>query len=67
MSAAISPAWARAGGWRLWVYSNSLLLSMGTIFLLSWLVQALAGRVERGDDCNPRGGRSAAGADDRGA
>jgi hypothetical protein len=40
-----SPSWARAGGWRLWVYSNSLLLTMGTIFLLSWLVQALAGRV----------------------
>lgn len=40
-----SPAWARAGGWRLWVYSNSLLLTMGTIFLLSWLAQALAGRV----------------------
>jgi hypothetical protein len=40
-----SPAWARAGGWRLWVYSNSLLLTMGTIFLLSWLAQALAGQV----------------------
>ena len=40
-----SPKWARAGGWRLWVYSNSLLLTMGTIFLLSWLAQALAGTV----------------------
>ncbi|MEI5584223.1 MULTISPECIES: DUF6766 family protein [unclassified Agromyces] len=40
-----SPAWARAGGWRLWVYSNSLLLTMGGIFLLSWLAQALAGQV----------------------
>ncbi|MBM7503211.1 DUF6766 family protein [Agromyces aurantiacus] len=40
-----SPAWARAGGWRTWVYSNSLLLTMGTIFLLSWLAQALAGQV----------------------
>lgn len=38
-----SPAWARAGGWRLWLYSNSLLITMGTIFLLSWLVQGLAG------------------------
>jgi hypothetical protein len=41
-----SPKWVRAGGWRLWVYSNSLLLTMGTIFLLSWLAQALAGQVD---------------------
>lgn len=41
-----SPKWVRAGGWRLWVYSNSLLLTMGTIFLLSWLVQAVAGQVD---------------------
>lgn len=40
-----SPAWARAGGFRLWMYSNSLLLVMGTIFLLSWLAQGLAGTV----------------------
>lgn len=40
-----SPRWARAGGWRLWVYSNSLLITMGAIFLLSWLAQALAGQV----------------------
>jgi hypothetical protein len=41
-----SPKWVRAGGWRLWIYSNSLLLTMGTIFLLSWLAQALAGQVD---------------------
>lgn len=40
-----SPRWARVGGWRQGVYSNSLLLVMGTVFLLSWLAQALAGRV----------------------
>lgn len=40
-----SPQWAKAGGARLWVYSNSLLLTMGTIFLLSWLAQSLAGHV----------------------
>lgn len=40
-----SPAWARAHGWRLWVFSNSLLLVMGTVFLLSWLIQGLAGTV----------------------
>ncbi|XPP25471.1 MAG: DUF6766 family protein [Leucobacter sp.] len=38
-----SPRWARADGWRRWVYSNSLLLTMGSIFLLSWLAQGLAG------------------------
>ncbi|RGE21010.1 DUF6766 family protein [Leucobacter sp. wl10] len=38
-----SPAWARRTGWRRWVYSNSLLLMMGTVFVLSWLLQAVAG------------------------
>lgn len=38
-----SPAWARTGGLRLWVYSNSLGLVMGIIFLLSWLAQSVAG------------------------
>lgn len=45
-----SPEWVKAGGWRLWVYSNSLLLTMGTIFLLSWLAQALAGQVDHNMD-----------------
>ena len=40
-----SPRWARARGVRLWLYSNSLLLVMGTIFLLSWLAQSLGGQV----------------------
>ncbi len=40
-----SPRWARAGGWRTAVYSHSLLLVMGTIFVLSWAAQAVAGRV----------------------
>jgi hypothetical protein len=40
-----SPAWARAGGWRTRVFSNSLCLTMGVIFLLSWLAQSLAGVV----------------------
>ncbi|WP_449281282.1 DUF6766 family protein [Leucobacter sp.] len=38
-----SPAWARHSGWRRWVYSNSLLLVMGAVFVLSWLAQAVAG------------------------
>lgn len=40
-----SPVWARARGIRLWIYSNSLLILMGSIFLLSWFAQSLAGRV----------------------
>jgi hypothetical protein len=40
-----SPRWARAGGWRLRLYSRSLGYVMGTIFLLCWLVQSIAGRV----------------------
>jgi hypothetical protein len=40
-----SPAWAKASGLRLWVYSRSLSLVMGTIFVLSWLAQSITGRT----------------------
>jgi len=40
-----SPAWARVDGWRRWLFSNSLLLVMGAVFLLSWLAQSIAGMV----------------------
>lgn len=40
-----SPRWARARGWRLRVYSHSLVLVMGGIFLGSWFVQSLTGAV----------------------
>jgi hypothetical protein len=40
-----SPAWARVQGWRRWVFSNSLLLVMGAIWIASWLGQSIAGRV----------------------
>jgi hypothetical protein len=40
-----SPAWARARGWRLGVYSRSLSLVMGGIFLLSWYAQSVTGAV----------------------
>lgn len=39
-----SPAWARAKGARLWLFSNSLGLVMGLIFLLSWGAQSVAGQ-----------------------
>jgi hypothetical protein len=38
-----SPRWARAGGWRLAVYSRSLGLVMGALFLASWGAQLVAG------------------------
>ena len=38
-----SPAWARARGMRLWIYSNSLVLVMATIWLGSWLAQSVTG------------------------
>src|SRR3954453_4830944 len=40
-----SPKWARAGGWRTRLYSNSLLAVMGTIWLASWTGQSITGRV----------------------
>jgi hypothetical protein len=38
-----SPRWARVGGFRTVLFSNSLGLVMGVIFLLSWLAQSIAG------------------------
>ncbi len=38
-----SPAWARAGGWRTTVFSRSLGLVMGTLFLLTWAASSVAG------------------------
>jgi hypothetical protein len=38
-----SPRWARTRGLRLWLFSNSLGLVMGLIFVLSWLGQSIAG------------------------
>ncbi|WP_229072891.1 DUF6766 family protein [Actinoplanes sp. DH11] len=38
-----SPRWARLGGLRGTLFANSLGLVMGTLFLLSWLTQSIAG------------------------
>jgi hypothetical protein len=40
-----SPRWARTGGWRTTVFSWSLALVMGAIFVLAWLAQSIAGRA----------------------
>jgi hypothetical protein len=39
-----SPAWAKASGWRRTLFSRSLGLVMGVIFLCSWTAQLVAGR-----------------------
>ena len=38
-----SPAWARVRGPRLWLLSHSLVLVMGSLFVLSWLAQSVTG------------------------
>lgn len=38
-----SPDWARAGGWRTAVFSQSLGLVMAAIFVLSWFAQSVSG------------------------
>ncbi len=38
-----SPAWVRAGGWRTTVFSRSLGLVMGGLFLLTWAASSVAG------------------------
>jgi hypothetical protein len=38
-----SPAWVRAGGWRTTVFSRSLGLVMGALFLLTWAASSVAG------------------------
>jgi hypothetical protein len=37
-----SPKWARLGGWRLRIFENSLLISMGVLFFLSWFAMAVS-------------------------
>lgn len=40
-----SPKWARARGFKLFLFSNSLSFVMGAIFVVSWLAQFIAGRA----------------------
>jgi hypothetical protein len=41
-----SPKWARTGGLRTELFSNSLLLVMTSIWVLTWLAQAVTGRID---------------------
>ncbi|HEY4279661.1 MAG TPA: DUF6766 family protein [Conexibacter sp.] len=40
-----SPRWAQAHGVRRWLYSNSLLIVMASIWVASWLGQSITGRI----------------------
>jgi hypothetical protein len=44
------PKWARVGGLRTAVYSHSLLIVMGTIFLLSWFAHSVTGWSDYNSD-----------------
>jgi hypothetical protein len=45
-----SPRWARVGGLRTRIYSNSLLLVMSGIWVASWLAQSITGRINYNAD-----------------
>jgi hypothetical protein len=45
-----SPRWARAGGWRRRLYSNSLVSLMAGIWLLSWFGQSVTGWSDYNSD-----------------
>ncbi|MFD1151670.1 DUF6766 family protein [Saccharothrix hoggarensis] len=45
-----SPPWAKAGGWRTALFSNSLGLVMLGLFVGSWLTQSIAGRSAYNND-----------------
>jgi hypothetical protein len=45
-----SPRWAKAGGWRQRVYSNSLVIVMATIWVWSWFAQSVSGWSENNAD-----------------
>jgi hypothetical protein len=45
-----SPRWARIGGLRTTIYSNSLVAVMTSIWIASWLAQSITGRINYNAD-----------------
>jgi hypothetical protein len=45
-----SPRWAKHGGLRTTIYSNSLLVVMTSIWIASWLAQSITGRINYNAD-----------------
>jgi hypothetical protein len=50
-----SPVWARTGGGRTWLYSNSLLIVMAIIFVGSWFAQSVTGWTDFNSDQRAHG------------
>ncbi len=50
-----SPRWAKVGGWRTRIYSNSLLLVMAAIFFGSWFSQSATGWTKYNDEQKTHG------------
>ena len=50
-----APHWARVGGMRTFVYSNSLLIVMGVIFLGAWFAQSVTGWTAYNSDLTEHG------------
>lgn len=50
-----SPAWAKVEGARRWLLSNSMLIVMGAVFVLSWLAQSLAGTTVANEEAAQHG------------
>jgi hypothetical protein len=50
-----SPPWAKVGGWRTAIYSNSLLIVMSLIFFASWFGQSVTGWTEYNDEQSEHG------------
>ena len=53
-----SPRWAKVGGWRTQLYSNSLLLVMAVIFLGAWFAQSVTGWTIYNDEQRAHGERA---------
>ena len=51
-----SPRWAKVGGWRTAIYSNSLLIVMSLVFFASWFGQSVTGLTEYNDEQREHGG-----------
>ncbi|HEV3480026.1 MAG TPA: DUF6766 family protein [Gaiellaceae bacterium] len=50
-----SPRWAKVKNWRLTLYSNSFLIVMGLVFLLTWLAQSFASWTVFNDEQSAHG------------
>jgi hypothetical protein len=50
-----SPRWAKVGGWRTAIYSNSLLIVMSVIFFASWFGQSVTGWTEYNNEQREHG------------